>query len=48
MSTRNLKSKSSLKISGGDKKDSNPFAEFVLGLIMICFALPAVWMNERK
>ena len=30
--------------NGGD----SPFGEFVLGVILICFALPLVWMNERK
>jgi len=35
------------KDSSEDKK-SSPFGEFFLGLVLICCALPMVWMNERK
>ena len=29
-------------------KGGGIFGEFILGLILIGFALPMVWMNERK
>lgn len=34
--------------SSSDKKDGGFFGEFILGIILICLALPMVWMNERK
>jgi hypothetical protein len=35
--------------SNGQKdKDSSPIGKFITGVILICFALPIVWMNERK
>jgi len=33
--------------TSGGKKD-NPFATFIVGCFLIGFALPMVWMNERK
>lgn len=30
------------------KKDGGFFGEFIAGVFLICFALPMVWMNERK
>ena len=35
-------------VSSKKNKESNPFVEFIFGLILICFALPMVWMNERR
>lgn len=32
--------------SKDDKK--SPFAGFIVGCVLIAFALPMVWMNERK
>ena len=34
--------------SNSDDNESSPFGEFIFGLILICLALPMVWMNERK
>ena len=35
--------------SNGKKNEkAGPFAKFVLGVILICTALPMVWMNERR
>ena len=36
------------KSKGKKKKSSSVFAEFFAGIIMISFALPMIWMNERK
>jgi len=37
------------KPSKGKKtKKGGPFGEFISGCVMICFAIPMVWMNERK
>jgi hypothetical protein len=33
---------------GSGKKEESPFGEFVAGVVLICVALPMVWMNERK
>lgn len=30
------------------KGKGGPFGEFMSGCVMICFAIPMVWMNERK
>lgn len=35
-------------ISSKKNKESNPFVEFIFGVILISFALPMVWMNERR
>ncbi len=36
------------RFSRGGKKKGGPFDEFLLGCFLIAFALPMVWMNERK
>jgi len=37
------------KPSKGKKtKKGGPLGEFISGCVMICFAIPMVWMNERK
>ena len=38
------------KPSGKSKSNgkSSPFGEFIFGIILICLALPMVWMNERR
>ena len=41
-------SSSSSSSSSGKKDKESPFASFALGVVLICFALPMVWMNERK
>jgi len=36
------------KASKGKKSKKSVFGEFISGCVMICFAIPMVWMNERK
>ena len=31
-----------------DGKGMGFFGEFIIGIILICFSLPTIWMNERK
>ena len=32
----------------GRSKRSNPFAEFIVGILMIMASIPMTWLNERK
>jgi len=38
------------KFLGGHRssRKSNPFADFICGVLMICFSIPMTWLNERK
>eukprot|EP00347_Sterkiella_histriomuscorum_P006683 403351833 len=31
-----------------DDDTENPFADFIIGIILICFSFPILWNNERK
>ena len=33
---------------GNGKQDESPIFDFVFGLILILFAIPMIWFNERK
>ena len=35
-------------VKGTSKSEDSPLGDFILGCIMICFALPMIWFNERK
>ena len=39
------------KVTNKGRKDGKGmgfFGEFIIGIILICFSLPTIWMNERK
>jgi len=38
------------KFLGGRRSHSrsNPFADFIIGILMICASIPMTWLNERK